>query len=129
MELYRTDDGQEFELPTMTPKLRAKQDRVASAATNTEREKAQLDFVRECLPKEYVDAAIGKRYDDTDLVALGIAFVGINDAYSKPLREAQAAAFSGQLDSMQPVMDIIDTASKITQANNAGVRQAFKVVK
>jgi len=129
MEIYRTDDGQEFELPTMTPKLRAKQDRVTMAATSTEREKAQLEFVRECLPKDYVDSAIGKRYDETNLVALGIAFVGINDAYSKPLRDAQAAAFSGQLDSMQPVMDIIDTASKISQANSSGTRQAFKVIK
>lgn len=122
---YTDSQGQAFELPKMTMKLSAEMDKVSAAQGSTERFKAEYEFVKKALPKEYVDVRLdGKRIDDVDLVALSVLYSEINDTYSRPVIEAQMSSANAQVEQMKPMLDAASSVASITKKQS---RQVFRM--
>lgn len=122
---YTDLQGQAFELPKMTLKLSAEMDKVAAAQGGTERFKAEYEFVKKVLPKEYVDARLdGKRIEDVDLVELSVMYNELNTSYAKPVLEAQMSGANAQIEQMKPMLDAASSVASIAKKPN---RQAFRM--
>lgn len=125
---YSDNQGQTFELPKMTLKLSAEMDRVAAAAAGAERFKAEYEFVKKALPKEYVDARLeGKKIDDIDLVALAVLYSELDTAYAKPVLEARMSGANAQIEQMKPMLDAASSVAEISGANRKANRQVFRM--
>lgn len=122
---YTDSQGQAFELPKMTLKLSAEMDKVSAAQGSTERFKAEYEFVKKALPKEYVDARLdGKRMEDVDLVELSVLYNELNTSYTKPVLEAQMSGANAQIEQMKPMLDAASSVASITKKPN---RQVFRM--
>lgn len=122
---YTDSQGQAFELPKMTLKLSAEMDKVAAAQGGTERFKAEYEFVKKVLPKEYVDARLdGKRMEDVDLVELSVMYNELNTSYAKPVLEAQMSGANAQIEQMKPMLDAASSVASIAKKPN---RQVFRM--
>lgn len=125
---YSDAQGQTFELPKMTMKLSVDMDKVAAASAGAERFKAEYEFVKKALPKEYVDARLdGKKIDDIDLVALSVLYSEIDSAYAKPMLEARMAGANAQIEQLQPMLNAASSVAGIANINRKNSRQVFRM--
>lgn len=125
---YVDEQGQAFELPKMTMKLSAEMDKVTQAQDANARFKAEYEFVKKTLPKEYVGQRLcGTRVEDVDLVELSVLYQEINSTYAKPVIEAQMAAASAQMEKVQPILDAANSVASISAINGKRGRQAFRI--
>lgn len=120
---YKTKSGT-IELPKLTMRLSDMTDEVEVAADTRERFKLQLDFLAEVLPAEAIAELLdGDELDSIDLVALGVTYNEVVQAYAAPIIESQAQGLNGQLKAVRPALDALDSI-KAAQG-----RQGFKAVK
>lgn len=122
------DGGQTFELPAMDMKLWDKVEAVDAAEPGRPTFKAMHDFVKACLPEEYLEAKLGgKSLDKIDLNKLRICTLAVRSAYNREVQEAQIEIGA---DDVQRVKEIADSLKSITEAAKVAkdheTRQKFR---
>lgn len=134
---YRDANGSVIELPKLTLAMSDRMDEIQAETVNAKRYALQLDFLRDVLGSEYVEAELdGTGVDDVDLVSLNILYTAIVNAYTLPVQQAQLEAARKQLQQVQPMLASVDqmammqqlaTGSAATSATRS--RQGFRNVK
>lgn len=134
---YRDANGSVIELPKLTLALSDRMDEIQAETVNAKRYALQLDFLRDVLGSEYVEAELdGTGVDDVDLVSLNILYTAIVNAYTLPVQQAQLEAARKQLQQVQPMLQSVDqmarmqqlaTGNAVTSATRS--RQGFRNVK
>ena len=113
-----------IELPKLTMALSEMSDEVEVAEGTRERFGKMYDFLREVVDADALAVILdGDSLDSIDLVALGVTFSGVIDAYAAPLVEEQKRQLNSQLAAARPALDAM---GKIQAAQG---RQGFKAVK
>lgn len=125
------DDGQTFELPAMDMKLWDKVEAVDAAEPGRPTFKAMHDFVKACLPEEYLEAKLGgKSLDKIDLNKLNICAFAVSYAYNREVNDAKSEVTEEMVEQLK---DMADSVNAITSATNAmkreNSRQAFRAVR
>ena len=124
---YTDAAGNTFELPKLTTKLMAEMSKVVNSSDIVETVKAKYNFVKSCLPADYLDQVLdGKKVDDIDLVELAKVYSAISNAYSAPMFEANTNATIEQVGKLKEAVDTVNSMANITAANKAN-RQVFKL--
>lgn len=134
---YRDANGSVIELPKLTLALSDRMDEIQAETVNAKRYALQLDFLRDVLGSEYVEAELdGTGVDDVDLVSLNILYTAIVNAYTLPVQQAQLEAARKQLQQVQPMLQSVDQMARMQQlaTGNAATsatrsRQGFRYVK
>lgn len=134
---YRDANGSVIELPKLTLALSDRMDEIQAETVNAKRYALQLDFLRDVLGSEYVEAELdGTGVDDVDLVSLNILYTAIVNAYTLPVQQAQLEAARKQLQQVQPMLQSVDQMARMQQlatgnavANATRSRQGFRNVK
>lgn len=134
---YRDANGSVIELPKLTLALSDRMDEIQAETVNAKRYALQLDFLRDVLGSEYVEAELdGTGVDDVDLVSLNILYTAIVNAYTLPVQQAQLEAARKQLQQVQPMLASVDQMARMQQlaTGNAATgatrsRQGFRNVK
>lgn len=134
---YRDANGSVIELPKLTLALSDRMDEIQAETVNAKRYALQLDFLRDVLGSEYVEAELdGTGVDDVDLVSLNILYTAIVNAYTLPVQQAQLEAARKQLQQVQPMLQSVDQMARMQQlaTGNAATsatrsRQGFRNVK
>lgn len=125
------DEGQEFELPAMDMKLWEKIEAVDAAEPGRATFKAMHDFVKACLPDEYLEAKLGgKSVDKIDLNKLNVCAFSVRSAYNREVNEAKAEVTSDMLEQLKEMaasMKTITDASRAIKEDNS--RQSFRAVR
>lgn len=126
---YVDADGNEVELPKLTPQLAARMHAGADQPSAMGKWQAEYAFLQLALPTDYLAERVGgTKFDDIDLSALDVLFIDVCDTYNRPAAEAQAKSMRAQLDGMD-----MDKLTRISEAMAAvsqpRSRQGFRVVK
>lgn len=125
---YTDAAGNTFELPKLTTKLMAEMGKVVNSSDIVETVKAKYNFVKSCLPSDYLAQVLdGKKVDDIDLVELAKVYSAISNAYSAPMFEANTNATIEQVGKLKEAVDTVNSMANITAANKAN-RQVFKLI-
>lgn len=120
-----SDGEQTFELPKFDEKLNLIDDKVTNAVGFAEKCKAEYEFLKAVLPKEYLDKKLdGSSLQTVDRIGLAVLHTEVHDAYLKPIRDKQAQQIEEQMDQYSGMMSLVETAQRVS-----GDRQAFKRVK
>lgn len=122
------DNGDTYELPKLDMRLWDKIEAVDSAERGRATFKAMHEFVKACLPEDYLEAKLGgKSVDKVDLNKLSICAFAIRAAYNRELSEETSGETAGMIEQIK---DVADEVSKIAKATNAVSsvtgRQAFR---
>lgn len=132
---YRDANGSVIELPKLTLALSDRMDEIQAETVNAKRYALQLDFLRDVLGSEYVEAELdGTGVDDVDLVSLNILYTAIVNAYTLPVQQAQLEAARKQLQQVQPMLQSVDQMARMQQLATGNAvatrsRQGFRNVK
>lgn len=113
-----------IELPKLTMALSEMSDEVERAEGTRERFSRMYDFLREVVDADALETILdGDSLDGIDLVALGVTFSGVIDAYTAPLVEEQKRQLNSQLAAARPALDAMGKLQAVQG------RQGFKAVK
>lgn len=113
-----------IELPKLTMALSEMSDEVERAEGTRERFSRMYDFLREVVDADALETILdGDSLDGIDLVALGVTFSGVIDAYAAPLVEEQKRQLNSQLAAARPALDAMGKLQAVQG------RQGFKAVK
>lgn len=126
------DEGQEFELPAMDMKLWEKIEAVDAAEPGRATFKAMHDFVKACLPDEYLEAKLGgKSLDKIDLNKLNVCAFAIRSAYNREVNDAKIDSISDMMAQLKETAESMNTITEASNAMNARKRsrQGFKAVR
>lgn len=120
---YQSKAGS-IELPKLTMALSDMSDEVERCETTRERFGKMYDFLREVVEPDALSVILdGDTLDSIDLVALGVTYSGIIDAYAAPLVDEQKRQLNAQVSAAKPALDAM---AKIQAAQ---ARQGFKAVR
>lgn len=124
MVIFKDNDGAKFELPKLTLDISDQMDDVQTAESNRERYSRQLSLLQSVLPDEYLEKKLdGTEVNDVDLTQLNCLYIGIVQAYSAPVAEAQNRMMSEQLRTIKPAVEAARSINGVIK-NGAG-RQGF----
>lgn len=113
MATYTNLQGETFDLPPMTLKLNAIQERVARAEAAEPRFAAMLEWCKAVLPSEEVAKTVGaKAVDKADLVKLQILYMKTKSLYDAEIR---AATDDANADAMEQLARLSETMSGIAR--------------
>lgn len=106
-----------FELPKLDMKLWGKIEAIDNAEAGKPKFRAMYDFVKSCLPAEYVERKLdGKTLDTIDLNSLSICAMAIRSAYNREVADARDESSAEDIEKIKEMSDAIKgivDASKI----------------
>lgn len=125
------DKGQTFDLPSLDMKMWERLEAIDAAEPGRATFKAMHDFVKACLPDDYLESKLGgKSIDKIDLNRLNICAFAVKAAYNREVNEAKTEI---NAESMEQLRDISESLKGITEASKemrtSSSRQAFKAVR
>lgn len=125
------DNGETYELPAMDMRLWEKVEAVDNADPGRATFKAMHEFVKECLPEDYLEAKLGgKSLDKIDLNKLNICAFAVRAAYNREVSEAKSEVTSGMLEQLKDVADDVSRIATATNAvNSVTGRKAFRAAR
>lgn len=125
------DNGQTFELPAMDMKLWDKVEAVDAAEPGRPTFKAMHDFVKACLPEEYLEAKLGgKSIDKIDLNKLNICAFAVRSAYNREVNDAKNEVTAEMVEQLKDMADSVNAITSATNAmKSANSRQSFRAVR
>lgn len=124
MVIFKDNDGSKFELPKLTLDISDQMDEVQEAAGNRERYSKQLTLLQNVLPAEYLEEKLdGTTVSEVDLTQLNCLYIGVIQAYSAPVTEAQNRMLSEQMKQIKPAVEAARSINGVIKSG-AG-RQGF----